>query len=319
MTESGQNGSVSSRLASLPTIPLRAIPVARSDHAEASEETEFEHLLEWVGQGVAAMEEIDDPQIREQVFALLEGVDLVHRQGLRRLLDLIGATGGEGALPIITQDPVVRSLLEMYDLLPVSERDQVEQALEPVYGYIESHGGRLDLLDVQTGRVRVRLSGSCGSCPGSAGTLQRVVEEALREGFPGFTSLVAEEPAAPRVNPVQFGPTVRRQPRWVEVGTLENFPPGEMWALWPEGQGVLVVRLDGEIYAHQNGCPPGSALALHLGELEGSTVVCPWHGCRYDLRTGKRLDAEGKLGVLPVAVHGGTVKIAMGVEEITAP
>jgi 3-phenylpropionate/trans-cinnamate dioxygenase ferredoxin component len=110
-----------------------------------------------------------------------------------------------------------------------------------------------------------------------------------------------------------------RRPRWVDLGAIEEFPAGEMRALWPEGQGVLLVRLGGEIYAHQNGCPPGSALALHLGELDGFTVICPWHGCRYDVRTGKRLDAEGKLGVLPVAVQNGMVKVAMGVEEITVP
>jgi len=265
------------------------------------------------------MEQIEDEQIREQVFALLDGVDLVHRQGLQRVLEMIDATGGQSALPTITADPIVHTLLEMYDLVPVNERDQVEQALEPVYAYIESHGGHLDLLGVQSGRVRVRLSGSCGACPGSAGTLKRVVEEALREGFPGFTELVAEDPTPPQPTLIQLGPKVLRQPRWVDVGALDEFPEGEMRALWLEGQGVLLVRLDGEIYAHQNGCPPGSALALHLGELDGSTLICPWHGCHYDLRTGRRLDTEGKLSVLPVAVQGGMVKVAMGLEEITLP
>lgn len=319
MNESSQNGDRSSSRLARPTIPLRQVPVAQEIHAGANGETEYRHLLEWVGQGVAAMEQIEDGQIREQVFALLEGVDLVHRQGLQRVLEMIESTGGQSALPTITQDPIVHTLLEMYDLIPVNEQDEVEQALQPVYTYIESHGGRLDLLDVKGGCVRVRLSGSCGSCPGSAGTLQRVVEEALREGFPGFTSLVAEDPAPPQRNLIQLGPKVLRQPRWVTVGTIEEFPAGEMRALWPEGENVLLVRLDGEIYAHQNGCPPGSPLALHLGELDGSILICPWHGCRYDLRTGKRLDAEGKLGVLPVAVQHGTVKVAMGLEEITVP
>ncbi len=319
MTETNQNGSSGSVRPSHPTIPLRMISTPHAVQAEANPDTEFQHLLDWVGQGVAAMDQIEDEHIREQVFALLEGVDLVHRQGLQRVLEMLGAVGSQDTLRRITEDPTVHTLLEMYDLVPLSECDQVEQALEPAYAYIESHGGQLDLLDVRDGRVRVRLSGSCGSCPGSAGTLQRVVEEALREGFPGFTALVAEEPSPPKRTPIQFGPTVLRKPRWVDVGPIEDFPAGEMRALWPEGQGILVVRLDGEVYAHQNGCPPGSALGLHLGELQGSAVICPWHGCRYDLRTGKRLDAEGKLAVLPVAVQDGMVKIAMGLEEVTSP
>ena len=43
---------------------------------------------------------------------------------------------------------------------------------------------------------------------------------------------------------------------------------------------------------------------------------CPWHSCRYDARTGKRQDAEGKLPVRPVAVQDGEIKVAMGVEEV---
>ena len=314
-----EEGSDSSGRTAYPTIPLREISAARPSDSPTSPEVEFHHLLEWVGQGVAAMEQLEDEQIREQIFALLDGVDLVHRQGLHRILELIRTTGGQGALPTITEDPIVHRLLDMYDLAPVNERDQVEQALEPVYAYIESHGGHLELLDVQDGCVRVRLSGSCGTCPGSAGTLQRVVEEGLREGFPNFVALVAEDPVLPPRKTTQLGPTVLRRPRWVEVGTIEEFPAAEMRALWPEGKGVLVVRLDGEVYAHQNGCPPGSALGLHLGDLEGSTLTCPWHGCRYDVRTGTRLDADGKLGVLPVAVKDGVVKIAMGLEEVTVP
>ncbi|MBA2783447.1 MAG: hypothetical protein H0T74_11120, partial [Rubrobacteraceae bacterium] len=53
-----------------------------------------------------------------------------------------------------------------------------------------------------------------------------------------------------------------------------------------------------------------------LGRVEGTTLVCPWHGCRYDLRTGRREDAEGKLSVLPVAVQDGEVKVALGTEEV---
>jgi nitrite reductase/ring-hydroxylating ferredoxin subunit/Fe-S cluster biogenesis protein NfuA len=190
--------------------------------------------------------------------------------------------------------------------------------LESVYPYFKSHGGKLEVLGVEEGRVRVRLSGSCEGCPGTATTLTRVVEEALREGFPGFKELVAEEPPPPAPEkPIQLGRKPQRRPRWVSVGYLEDLEPGEIRALRPEGTALLLVRLDGEVYAYRNGCPPGSALALHLGRLEDSMLVCPWHGCRYNVRTGKREDdEEGKLAALPVAVRDGEIKIAVGVEEV---
>ncbi len=297
----------------------KEIPVVQQVAQPASSglPPEFEHLLEWLGTGLERMEGIEDERTREEVLALLEGIDVLHRQALGRLLKLFTNLGGSGLVERVSQDPVVRTLLDMYDLPEADERTQVEHALESVYPYFKSHGGKLEVLGVEAGRVRVRLSGSCEGCPGTAATLKRVIEEALREGFAGFKELVAEEPPPPAPQkPIQLGRKPLRRPRWVSVGPLEELEAGEVRALRPEGTSVLLVRLDGEVYACRNGCPPGSALTLHLGRLEGSTLVCPWHGCRYDVRTGKRQDEEGELAVLPVAVRDGEIKIAVGVEEV---
>lgn len=296
----------------------KQIPVVQTTapSPETSElPAEFQHLLEWIGAGLQRMEDIEDEKTREEVFALLEGIDVLHRQALERLLEV----GGEKLTGRVSQDPMVRTLLEMYDLPEADERTQVERALEDVYPYFQSHGGKLEVLGVEGGRVRVRLSGSCEGCPGTATTLSRVVEEALREGFPGFSELVAEEPPPPppRNDFVQLGRRPMRRPRWVSVGRIEDLEPGEMRAVHPEGMALLLTRIGEEVYACRDGCPSGSALTLNLGRLEGSTLVCPWHGCRYDVRTGKREDdAEGKLAVLPVALRDGEIKIAVGVEEV---
>ncbi len=303
------------------TTPKKEIPVVQvAQPASSGLPAEFQHLLEWLGAGLERMEGIEDERTREEVFALLDGIDVLHRQALGRLLEQIARLGGHALVERVAQDPIVHTLLKMYDLPEADERTQVEHALESVYPYFKSHGGKLEVLGVEEGRVRVRLSGSCEGCPGTATTLARVVEEALREGFPGFKELVAEEPAPPPApeKPIQLGRKPLRRPRWVSVGYLEDLEPGEMRALRPEGTSLLLARVGGEVYAYRNGCPPGSALTLHLGRLEGSTLVCPWHGCRYDVRTGKREDDEGKLAVLPVAVQDGEMKVALGVEEVEA-
>jgi nitrite reductase/ring-hydroxylating ferredoxin subunit/Fe-S cluster biogenesis protein NfuA len=297
-------------------LPVVQVAQPASQPAPSGLPAEFQHLLQWIGTGLERMEEIEEEQTREEVFALLEGIDVLHRQSLGRLLELVAVLGGQGLVERISQDPMVHTLLEMYDLPEADERTQVERALENVYPYFRSHGGKLELLGVEKGEVRVRLSGSCEGCPGTATTLKRVVEEALREGFPGFRELVAEEPPPKQEKPIQLGSRPLRRPRWVSVGRLEDLEPGEIRALRPEGIPLLLVRLDGEVYAYRNGCPPGSALTLHLGRLEGTTLVCPWHGCRYDARTGKRQDDEEKLPVMPVALQDGEIKVAMGVEEV---
>ena len=303
--------------------PKKEIPVVQVTQPASGLPTEFQHLLEWIGSGLERMEGIEDEKTREEVFALLEGVDIMHRQALGRLLELATNLGGDELVERVSQDPMVRTLLEMYDLPEADERAQVERALQDVYPYFRSHGGKLEVLGVEEGRVRVRLSGSCQGCPGTSVTLKRVVEEALREGFPGFSELVAEEPVeAQHSAPLQIGHRPLRRPRWVPVGRLEDISPGEMRALRPEGTPLLLVRLGGEVYCFRDGCPPESTLTLHLGRLEGSTLICPWHGCRYDARTGKRQDAQvgaqhaAPLPVLPVAVQDGEIKIALGVEEV---
>lgn len=294
----------------------KQIPVVQVSSPTPELPHEFQHLLEWIGTGVERMEEIENEKTREEVFALLEGIDILHRQGLGRIFDLIGSLGGPAAVEQISQDPIVCTLLEMYDLPEADERTQVERALENVYPYFQSHGGKLDLLGVENGRVRVRLSGSCEGCPGTATTLQRVVEEALRDSFPGFKELVSEEPPPAPKNIVQLGHRPLRRPRWVAAGRLENLESGALQALRLEDVPVLLTLLGGEVYAFRDGCPPGSALTLQLGRVEGTTLICPWHGCCYDLRTGKRADGEGQLSVLPVAVQCGEIKVALGTEEV---
>lgn len=296
--------------------PLFLIPLEMVEQPAAEPEAEFAHLLAWVGEGVERMEQIADERTRTEVFALLDGIDAVHRHALGRLMERLTELGGAGLAAQIAQDPMVQTLLEMYDLAAVDEREQVETALGNVYPYIESHGGRLELLAVEEGSVRVRLSGACGDCPGSSGTLTRVVEAALREGYPGFRALVAEQPLRPTPAPEAVAPRTLRRPRWVIVGRVDDLRPGELRAVWPEGASLLLARLGDEFYAYQNGCPPGSPLTLHTGRLEGTTLICPWHGCRYDIRTGRRLDGEGRLDVLPVAVRDGEVRIAVGTEAV---
>ncbi len=83
-----------------------------------------------------------------------------------------------------------------------------------------------------------------------------------------------------------------------------------------EGIRILLCYLDGEIYAYRNACPD-SVLPLDLGKLEGNTLICPWHNCLYDIRTGKRLDGgTGRLQVIPAAIRDGMIQLALNVESV---
>src|SRR5687767_6947162 len=100
----------------------------------------------------------------ERAMLLLELVDAIHRPAIELI--------AHGEL----DHPIAMAVLTMYDLIEVDEQIQVEEALDQVRPYIESHGGGLELLEVDDGVVHVRLSGSCSGCAASAMTLRRGVE-----------------------------------------------------------------------------------------------------------------------------------------------
>ena len=233
----------------------------------------------------------------ERALLLLELVDAVHRPGLALLAD--GRVGEEAA----------QMLLAMYDLIEVDEQILAEEALDGVRPYVESHGGAVELLGVEDGVVRVRMSGACDGCAGSATTLRRGVETALREAMPGFREVVSEAPD-PGDDLLQIELHVPVFAR-VEAGPERD----GLRTVQVDGLDVLLARVDEELYAFRDGCTV-DGLPLGNGRLSADGVlVCPWHNCAYDARSGKRVDepAAPGLAALPIALDGGGgVRVAVG-------
>ena len=57
------------------------------------------------------------------------------------------------------------------------------------------------------------------------------------------------------------------------------------------GRNFRIVAIDGQLFAHDAECPHLGG-PLSLGRLEGCEAVCPWHGYRFDVRTG--LSSDGR-------------------------
>lgn len=152
----------------------------------------------------AILERIEtlDESTKEAVFTLLDGIDGLHRHALERLT----AQLDQDVLDrLAAADPAVAWLFSAYGI-GIDEREAAEAALDSVRPYLHSHGGDVTVVDARDGVVRVRLAGACSGCTASTITLRRGVEEALRDGFPGFVEMVAEEDdALPHPPP---GPTL---------------------------------------------------------------------------------------------------------------
>jgi Fe-S cluster biogenesis protein NfuA/nitrite reductase/ring-hydroxylating ferredoxin subunit len=238
----------------------------------------------------------------ERALLLLQLVDAIHRPALELL------ARGE------TTDPVARAVLSMYDLAPVDEAILVEEALDEVRPYIESHGGEVELLGVSDGIVRLRMSGACVGCAASTMTLKRGIETAIRERWPEVREVVAEEEAGaskPQLLQIENA----RRPVFVDAGEAAELGAGELRGAELDGIEVLLANFEGEVYALRDGCPvDGRSLAGARLAADG-VLVCPWHNCAFDVRTGKRVDGEADEGltVIPVALRNGSVQVAVNV------
>lgn len=259
---------------------------------------EFDRAVAELDALVATLEREGD----ERALLLLQLVDAIHRPALALI--------ARGKL----DHPIAGALLAMYDLAELDEEVVVEEALDEIRPYVESHGGSVDLVSVEDGVVHVRMSGACHGCAASAMTLRRGIEEALRAGYPGFKRVEAHEPEGPPQRQLlQIEGVAPRRPAFVSV-EAPGLAPGELRAAEVDGVSVLLADVEGEVYAVRNECPV-DGLPLDGGRLAGAVLVCPWHNCAYDVRSGRRVDEEPgpALAVVPVAVEGEDVLVAVNV------
>ena len=97
---------------------------------------------------------------------------------------------------------------------------------------------------------------------------------------------------------------------WIELGYYTELEEYKLYPKNYERVNFLVSRVGSEVYAVQNQCD-GSLLPIDKGTLEDHFVVCPWHGCRYDLKTGKSANGDArKLDTFPVEIEeNGLLKV----------
>ena len=70
--------------------------------------------------------------------------------------------------------------------------DRVEAALDTIRPYLETDGGNVSVEEITPDNVvRLKLLGSCGSCPMSIMTLKAGIEQAILKSVPEITSVEA--------------------------------------------------------------------------------------------------------------------------------
>ena len=70
-------------------------------------------------------------------------------------------------------------------------REEIEAALKKIRPALQADGGDVELVAVEDGVVKVRLTGACGGCPMASVTLRHGVERMIMSEVPGVKEVVA--------------------------------------------------------------------------------------------------------------------------------
>jgi 3-phenylpropionate/trans-cinnamate dioxygenase ferredoxin subunit len=100
--------------------------------------------------------------------------------------------------------------------------------------------------------------------------------------------------------------------RWLRVAAAADIAPGDYASLEVDGSFVAVYNISGEFFAIDDLCThDGGGLAG--GEIDDHQVICPRHGARFCLRTGRALTPPAY-----EPVRGYPTRVVDGVVEVEA-
>jgi Fe-S cluster biogenesis protein NfuA len=162
-----------------------------------AEKREFRVRTERIDKLVKKLDDCGDPELRAIALELVQSVVELHGAALARMLESVSQTQpGEQALEGAIENDLVASVLLLHGLHPDPFETRVLRALDKVRPYLRTHGGNVEFVSENNGIVRIKLMGSCGSCPSSSITLKTAVEDALYEAAPDIVELIAEKEEA---------------------------------------------------------------------------------------------------------------------------
>lgn len=212
---------------------------------------EYQELTQQVDKIIREAEELPYPNVRDLILSLLQTLDLLHREGLSRLMDIV-----EQDYPDLKDkmkdDFGIKTLFSLYDLL---ENELME-------------------------------------------------EEKQSKGLPEKAFIPIEEVTV-----------MAKRPIWIPAGNINELEPEKLYVENLDGNNVLLCKKEGELFAMEAHCID-SVLTLEVGKLDGYHVVCPWHHCRYDLRTGELEGTDLSLDTFPTEIDdNGNFSVGFNIKQ----
>ena len=103
---------------------------------------------------------------------------------------------------------------------------------------------------------------------------------------------------------------------WFNVAPTEELQPGQAKLVDADDVYIAVYNIDGEYFALEDTCTHDNVPILGCGlsleeTLDRDQIICPRHGARFEIKTGKALTppAFEDVTMFPVRVEQGMVQV----------
>lgn len=161
----------------------------------------FQEQVKRLGELVSQFDQMPDGPPKAADRELVQLLMDVHGQGLERMMEIIFASreAGSALIDELGKDEIAGGLLLLYSLHPDALETRVPAALERIRPRLRKLSCTIDLVSIDEGVVRVRLTKSGHSCGSSTKELQGLVETGMFEIAPDITALEImglEEPSS---------------------------------------------------------------------------------------------------------------------------
>jgi 3-phenylpropionate/trans-cinnamate dioxygenase ferredoxin subunit len=98
--------------------------------------------------------------------------------------------------------------------------------------------------------------------------------------------------------------------RYVTVAPAAQLSAGERLLVEINGKPLVIMRIGDKYFSFDDLCTHDDG-PLGDGELEGQEIICPRHGARFDIQSGKAksLPAVVNINTYPVRIHQGNIEV----------
>ena len=103
---------------------------------------------------------------------------------------------------------------------------------------------------------------------------------------------------------------------FVQIGSINELKDGERLFIEIDEKSIVILNIADKYYAIADICSHDDG-PVGEGTLEGYEIICPRHGARFDIRTGKVLALPAFVDIPAYAVRlvGDQIEIGIPIEE----